>query len=69
MKLENVFYNIVRLFSVSKKKGVYSMPYQASDIAKWFLAKNKSDMIEHETSGDDYEVYEGITHLKLQKLL
>lgn len=45
------------------------MNYNASSIAKWFLAKNKSESIEHEATGDDYEVYEGITHLKLQKLL
>ena len=45
------------------------MNYKASSIAKWFLAKNKSESIEHEATGDDYEVYEGITHLKLQKLL
>lgn len=69
MNLKSVFQNVVKFFSVCKKKEAYSMPYQASDIAKWFLAKNKSEIIEHETSSDDYEVYEGITHLKLQKLL
>lgn len=47
----------------------FVMSYNASDIAKWFLVKNKSESIEHEATGDNYEVYEGITHLKLQKLL
>ena len=43
--------------------------HNASDIAKWFLIKNNAEITEHEVDGDDYEVYEGITHLKLQKLL
>ena len=43
--------------------------YKAMDIANWFLLKNKSEILQHEAEGDDYEVYEGITHLKLQKLL
>ena len=43
--------------------------YRALDIANWFLLKNNSEILEHEAVGDDYEVYEGITHLKLQKLL
>lgn len=41
--------------------------YAASDIARWFLAKNNQKRIENEQ--DNYEVYDGITHLKLQKLL
>lgn len=43
--------------------------YSALEIAKWFLLKNNAEATEHEASNDDYEVYEGITHLKLQKLL
>ena len=43
--------------------------FKASDIAKWFLLKNNAEIREHEVTNDDYEVYEGITHLKLQKLL
>ncbi len=43
--------------------------FKASDIAKWFLLKNNAEVREHEATNDDYEVYEGITHLKLQKLL
>lgn len=43
--------------------------YKAMDIAKWFLFKNNSEQKEKVAVNDDYEVYEGITHLKLQKLL
>ena len=41
----------------------------AKEIAIWFLLKNNAEVREHEATNDDYEVYEGITHLKLQKLL
>lgn len=43
--------------------------FSAKDIAVWFLIKNNAEVREHEATNDDYEVYEGITHLKLQKLL
>lgn len=44
--------------------------YSAKDIANWFLWKNKVEQLENETEYDDkYEVYEGLSHLKLQKLL
>lgn len=43
--------------------------FRAQDIAIWFLLKNNAEVREHEATNDDYEVYEGITHLKLQKLL
>lgn len=43
--------------------------YKAMDIAKWFLFKNNSEQKEKIAVNDDYEVYDGITHLKLQKLL
>ena len=42
---------------------------QAIDIAKWFVWKNHIEKLENITDDDDYEVYEGITHLKVQKLL
>ena len=42
---------------------------KAIDIAKWFIWKNNIERIENVTEGDEYEVYEGITHLKVQKLL
>lgn len=43
--------------------------FSAKDIAIWFLIKNNAEVHEHEATNDNYEVYEGITHLKLQKLL
>lgn len=43
--------------------------YTAQEIAKWFLYKNYAEQKEKVATNDDYEVYEGITHLKLQKLL
>ena len=43
--------------------------YSALEIAKWCLLKNNAEVVEHEAVNDNYEVYEGITHLKLQKLL
>lgn len=43
--------------------------FSALEIAVWFLLKNNAEIREHEATNDDYEVYEGITHLKLQKLL
>ena len=43
--------------------------YTAQEIAKWFLYKNYAEQKKKVAANDDYEVYEGITHLKLQKLL
>lgn len=43
--------------------------FNALEIATWFLIKNDAEIREHEAINDDYEVYEGITHLKIQKLL
>lgn len=43
--------------------------FSANDIALWFLLKNNAEVKEHEAVNDEYEVYEGITHLKLQKLI
>ncbi len=43
--------------------------FSALDVALWFLAKNHSKEKEFITDDENYEVYEGITHLKLQKLL
>ena len=43
--------------------------FSALEIAIWFLLKNNAEDREHEAINDDYEVYEGITHLKLQKLI
>ena len=39
------------------------------DIANWFLWKNSIEQSENVTEYDEYEVYENLTHLKLQKLV
>lgn len=43
--------------------------YTAQEIAIWLLYKNYAEKKEKIAVNDEYEVYEGITHLKLQKLL
>lgn len=43
--------------------------YNAEEIALWFLYKNNAEIKEHIAENEEYEVYEGISHLKLQKLL
>lgn len=43
--------------------------YKAIDIANWFLWKNAVEKSEIIDNSDGEEVYEGITHLKLQKLI
>lgn len=43
--------------------------YSALDIATWFIYKTNAEKKENQAVNDDYEVYEGLTHLKLQKLL
>ena len=71
--ITNLCYSLFR--NVSKVflgfSGVMNMSkYSAKDIANWFLWKNKVEQLENETEYDDkYEVYEGLSHLKLQKLL
>lgn len=43
--------------------------YSALDIATWFIYKTNAEIKENQAINDDYEIYEGVTHLKLQKLL
>lgn len=43
--------------------------YSALDIATWFIYKTNAEMKENQSANDEFEVYEGLTHLKLQKLL
>lgn len=63
----NLWYSIFRI----RVSGVKVMKkYSVKDIANWFLWKNKIEQLENENEYDDkYEVYEGLSHLKLQKLL
>lgn len=50
--------------------GVIKM-YSANEIAVWFIYKNNAENKEREAYYDEelQDVYEGISHLKLQKLL
>jgi len=43
--------------------------YTSLDIATWFIYKTNAEKKESQAINDNYEVYEGLTHLKLQKLL
>ena len=43
--------------------------YSALDIATWFIYKTNAEKKENQAINDTYEVYEGLTHLKLQKIL
>ena len=62
---------IIRRIIVSERNNHIIMKwgayvYKASLIAKWFLLTNNAEMRLHEVDDD---IYEGISHLKLQKLL
>lgn len=43
--------------------------YTASEIAEWFIIKTNAEIKTNQAENDMYDVYEGLTHLKLQKLL
>ena len=58
--LANLCYSIIRIVGLG---------YSALDIATWFIYKTNAEKKENQAENDTYEVYEGLTHLKLQKLL
>ena len=65
--LTNICYS---LFGIDRVGGIFMInEYTALDIATWFIYKNNAEKMENQATNDDYEVYEGLTHLKLQKLL
>lgn len=68
--ITNLWYSIFRI-GVYMCKGGISMRERitAYDVANWFIWKNNIEKQENTDDCDEYEVYEGITHLKLQKLL
>lgn len=56
---------VVRMFEKKKK-------FKAIDFANWFLWYNELQKIQQSSdfdNDDNYDVYEGLTHLKIQKLL
>lgn len=64
--LEKMCYSILRI----GRRDVVNMykNFKAIDFANWFLWYNEVQKIEQQSS-DEYDVYEGLTHLKIQKLL
>lgn len=63
---EKIKYDMINIIvggSFMKKK------YNAMEIAQWFLWYNSYQKKMQLDETDKYDVYEGITHLKLQKLL
>lgn len=66
--LKRLCYSLIR---VGKYMGWINMKskYSALEIATWFIYKTNAEKKENQSSNDQYEVYEGLTHLKLQKLL
>ena len=67
--LTNLWYTLTRI-GESKGRGInMKAKYSALDIATWFIYKTNSEKKENQSTTDSYEVYEGLTHLKLQKLL
>jgi uncharacterized phage-associated protein len=58
------------LYYIYKIWGVLNV-YSALDIASWFVFKTNSEIHQNQANTDDeyYEIYERLTHLKLQKLL
>ena len=61
----SVWYHLFRIgvMKMDKKK------YGAMEIAQWFLWYNNVQKLEQHDDSDNYDVYEGLTHLKVQKLL
>lgn len=62
----NLWYSIFRIGKL-RSKLIMKKGYTAIDIANWFLWYNKLKQLEQVQ--DNYDVYEGLTHLKIQKLI
>ena len=62
---------ITNLWYVIDGRGGYEMRDRitAYDVANWFLWYNQVQQMKYESDNDNYDVYEGLTHLKIQKLL
>lgn len=66
--LLNSCYNRIKENRESRGKKMRGK-YSALDIATWFIYKTHAEKKENQDADDNYEIYEGLTHLKLQKLL
>ncbi len=54
---------------MKEEGGLMKKKATALDIANWFLWYNNEQQLEQLQEENDYDVYEGLTHLKIQKLL
>ena len=66
--ITNSCYHIIKIGKLMSG-GYMNKGYSALDIATWFIYKNNAEKKETQAVNDCYEVYEDLTHLKLQKLL
>lgn len=66
-----IFTQVKNLCYYLNNRGRWDMKtkYSAMDIAEWFLWYNNYQKNSQLDKEDSYDVYEGITHLKVQKLL
>lgn len=62
-------YSLVEIIRNRIKGEIMRREYSALDIATWFIYKTNAEIKENQAVNDEFEVYEGLTHLKLQKLL
>lgn len=69
--LTKILEYITNLWYVIDSRGGFKMKERitAYDIANWFLWYNQVQQMKYENDNDNYDVYEGLTHLKIQKLL
>lgn len=66
--LKNIIEYIKKVcYSKIKERWYLMKGYKAIDFANWFLWYN--ELQQKQSTDDDYDVYEGLTHLKIQKLL
>lgn len=61
------WYDLVIIIGYVFEVKIMKEKYKAIDFANWFLWYNEVQKLEF--CDDNYDVYEGLTHLKIQKLL
>lgn len=63
----NLWYDLIIIIGYVFGVKIMKEKYKAIDFANWFLWYNEVQKLEF--CDDNYDVYEGLTHLKIQKLL
>jgi len=66
--LINSCYHIIKI-GAKNEGGIMKNRVSAMDVANWFLWYNEVQQNRYSVNSDNYDVYEGLTHLKIQKLL